>query len=95
MTQSQIDVVTVLLAMEPHHKRQGGQVEVLHNAPSVKAAFMEQLIAEGSVYAYKARSKGCGLPCFIFNGFTPVGRARYEHLIMKDISNRVSSDSDA
>ena len=56
---------------------------------------MEQLIAEGSVYAYKARSKGCGLPCFIFNGFTPVGRARYEHLIMKDISNRVSSDSDA
>ena len=95
MTQSQIDVVTLLFAMEAHHTRQGGQVEVLHDAPSAKAAFMEQLIAEGSVCAYKTRSGRCGLSCFMFRGFTSLGQARYEHLIMKDISNRVSSDSDA
>ncbi len=83
MTQCQIDVINELFVTEALHAQSGGQGEVLHDAPPLKVAFMEQLIAEGSVYAYKTRSKGCGLPCYMLSAITPKGRSIYGHGIIK------------
>lgn len=70
-------VIKTLFHSEKHGKTTDGYHEVLHDAPQSDVSFMEQLIENGYVVAYRTRSKGAGLPCFMFAGFTPKGRAVY------------------
>lgn len=93
MTSKQLFIIKSLFDTESRLSTRGGYCEVLHDAFPEDVAFMKQLIEEGSVVAYSTRSEGCGLPCYIFSGFTPKGRAMYEH-ITKKASNEVSN-SDA
>ena len=77
MTSKQLFIIKSLFDSESRLSTRVGYCEVLHDAPPADVAFMKQLIEEGSVVAYQTRSKGCGLPCFMFARFTPRGRAVY------------------
>ena len=77
MTERQSFIIKTLFYYENHGKTTDGYHEVLQDAPSADVTFMRQLIENGYVCAYQARSKGCGLPCFMFAGFTPQGCTAY------------------
>jgi len=81
MTPKQLFIVKSLFDSESRLSTLGGHCEVLHDALPDDVAFMKQLIAEGSVVAYSTRSNGCGLPCFIFSGFTTKGHTIYNSFI--------------
>ena len=85
MTPRQLFVIKSLFESEARHATSDACCEVLHDAPAADIFFMEQLIAEGSVIAYKTRSSGCGLPCFEFRGFTSQGHKIYRPFVAESI----------
>lgn len=93
MTPRQLYVVKSLFESETRHATSDGCCEVLHDASTADIFFMEQLIAEGSVIAYKTRSSGCGLPCYEFRGFTSQGHKIYGPFVAESTRNNNSVET--
>lgn len=60
-------------------------VTVLHDAPLEDVAFMNQLIKEGSVVAYRPKRKGYPFNCFVFGGFTEKGLKAYWPIVEDEL----------
>ena len=69
----QIYVLKSLFAAMNSSGASDKDVIVLHDAPSEDVAFMNQLIKEGSVVAYRPKRNGYPFNCFVFGGLLKKG----------------------
>lgn len=67
-------------------------VAVLHDAPPEDVAFMNQLIKEGSVVAYRPKRKGYRFNCFVFGGFTEKGLRAYWPIVEAELKAKRQSN---
>ena len=81
----QIYVLKSLFAAANSSGALDNDVTVLHDAPPEDVAFMNQLIKEGSVVAYRPKRKGYPFSCFIFCGFTEKGLKAYWPIVEAEL----------
>ena len=82
----QIYVLKSLFAAANSSSAIDKDVTVLHDAPSEDVAFMNQLIKEGSVVAYRPKRKGYLTNCFVFGGFTEKGLKAYWPIVEAELN---------
>lgn len=89
MNWRQISLLKMLFTIADNHLNDDNDVAVLQDAPPEDVAFMERLIREESVVAYRPR-KGYPTQCYLFGGITDKGRKAYGPIV--EAENRRCAD---
>ena len=80
MNWRQLCMLKTLFAIADRDGVTGDNVTVLQDAPPEDVAFMERLIREESVVAYRPK-KGYPTSCYLFGGITDKGRKAYGPIV--------------
>lgn len=80
MNWRQISILKMLFSIADDDLFADKDITVLQDAPPEDVAFMERLIREESVVAYRPR-KGYPTQCYLFGGITDKGRKAYGPIV--------------
>lgn len=89
MNWRQLCMLKTLFAIADRDGVTDDDVTVLQDAPPEDVAFMERLIREESVVAYRPK-KGYSTNCYLFGGITDKGRKAYGPIV--EAENRRCAD---